>query len=138
LRVLDHASIYGLIAGTYTPFALVTFRGTLGWVVFGISWGLALAGISLKLIFTGRYKLASTLMYVFMGWIGVVAVKPLLHNLPAGGLFWLLTGGMAYTIGATLYSIRRIPFNHAIFHIFVLIGGFSHFVAVFFYVLPQP
>jgi hemolysin III len=137
LRILDHASIYCLIAGTYTPFALITLRGPVGWVIFGISWGIALAGIILKLFFTGRYKRLSTLMYVGMGWIGIFAVKPLVHNLPAEGLFWLVSGGMAYTIGATLYSIKKIPFNHAIFHVFVLIGGVSHFVAVFCYVLPS-
>ncbi len=136
LRILDHASIYALIAGTYTPFALVTLRGPLGWVIFGIVWGLALTGIILKLFFTGRYKIVSTLMYVFMGWIGIIAAKPLVHNLPEEGLVWLFAGGMAYTLGATLYAIKKIRFNHALFHVFVLIGSFSHFIAVFFYVLP--
>ena len=137
LRILDHASIYVLIAGTYTPFALITLRGPLGWVIFGIAWGLALTGIILKLFFTGRYKIVSTLMYVFMGWIGIIAAKPLMHNLPEEGLFWLVSGGMAYTLGATLYAIKKIRFNHALFHVFVLIGSFSHFIAVFFYVLPR-
>ena len=137
LRIIDHASIYVLIAGTYTPFTLVTLKGSIGWVIFGVTWGLALTGIILKLFFTGRYKFISTLMYVFMGWVIIFAIKPLINNLPLEGLLWLVAGGMAYTIGAILYSIKKIKFNHAIFHVFVFIGSFSHFVAVFFYVLPS-
>ncbi len=136
LRILDHASIYILIAGTYTPFALVTLQGTTGWVIFGVSWGLALCGIILKLFFTGRYRLLSTSMYVFMGWIIVFAIKPLIANLSSDGLFWLVAGGLAYTLGAILYSIKKIKFNHAIFHIFVLMGSICHFVSVYFYILP--
>ncbi len=136
LKIFDHASIYVLIAGTYTPFTLVTLNGSIGWVIFGISWGLALTGIILKLFFTGRYKLVSTLMYILMGWIIVFAIKPLIDNLPLEGLLWLIAGGISYTIGAILYSIKKIKFNHAIFHIFVLIGSYCHFMSVFFYVLP--
>jgi hemolysin III len=136
-NIIDHASIYVLIAGTYTPFTLVTLKGTIGWVIFGISWGLALAGIILKLFFTGKYDLISTIMYVFMGWVIVFAIKPLIHHLPFEGLLWLFAGGISYTIGAILYSINKIKFNHAIFHILVLIGSFCHFVSVFFYVLPS-
>ncbi|MCH7515047.1 MAG: hemolysin III family protein [Bacteroidetes bacterium] len=137
LRIIDHISIYVLIAGTYTPFALVTLHGTLGWVIFGTAWGLALTGIILKLFFTGRYSLISSIMYVLMGWIALFAIKPLANNLPFEGLLWLLAGGIAYTIGAILYSIKKIRFNHAIFHVFVLIGSFCHFISVFFYVLPR-
>ncbi|MCH8018598.1 hemolysin III family protein [candidate division KSB1 bacterium] len=137
LKIIDHAAIYVLIAGSYTPFTLVTLQGTIGWVIFGTSWGLALTGIILKLFFTGKYNLISTLMYVFMGWVIVFAIKPLINNLPLEGLFWLFAGGMAYTIGAILYSIKKIKLNHAIFHVFVLMGSFSHFVSVFFYVLPR-
>jgi hemolysin III len=137
LRVVDHASIYVLIAGTYTPFTLVTLNGPVGWTIFGITWGMALSGIVLKLFFTGRYELVSTLMYVFMGWIIVFAISPLIDKLPSGGLFWLVAGGIAYTVGAVLYGIKKIKFNHAIFHVFVLIGAFCHFVAVYFYVLPD-
>ena len=137
LRIIDHASIYVLIAGSYTPFTLVTLNGPTGWVLFGTSWGLALTGIILKLFFTGKYKLLSTLMYVFMGWIIIFAIKPLIDNLSLEGLLWLFAGGMAYTTGAILYSIKKIRFNHAIFHMFVLIGSVSHFVSVFFYVLPS-
>ncbi len=136
LRILDHASIYILIAGTYTPFTLVTLQGATGWVIFGVSWGLALCGIILKLFFTGRYRLLSTSMYVFMGWIIVFAIKPLIANLSSDGLFWLVAGGLAYTLGAILYSIKKIKFNHAIFHIFVLMGSICHFVSVYFYILP--
>ena len=137
LNIIDHASIYVLIAGTYTPFTLVTLKGTIGWVIFGISWGLALTGIILKLFFTGKYDLISTIMYVFMGWVIVFAIKPLIRHLPFEGLLWLFAGGISYTIGAILYSIKKIKFNHAIFHILVLIGSFCHFVSVFFYVLPS-
>ena len=137
LRVIDHATIYVLIAGTYTPFTLVTLSGSTGWVIFGVSWGLALTGIILKLFFTGKYNLISTLMYVFMGWIIIFAIKPLINNLSSDGLFWLVAGGMAYTTGAILYRIKKIKFNHAIFHLFVLMGSASHFISVYFYVLPS-
>jgi len=137
LNILDHASIYVLIAGTYTPFSLITLKGTTGWLIFGISWGLALTGIILKLFFTGKYNLISTIMYVLMGWVIVFAIKPLINNLPLEGLLWLFAGGISYTIGAILYSIKNIKFNHAIFHMFVLIGSFCHFMSVFFYVLPS-
>jgi hemolysin III len=137
LKIIDHASIYVLIAGTYTPFTLVTLNGTIGWVIFCISWGLALTGIILKLFFTGKYNLISTIIYVLMGWVIVFAIKPLINNLPLEGLLWLLAGGISYTIGATLYSIKKIKFNHGIFHMFVLIGSFCHFISVFFYVLPS-
>lgn len=137
LRVVDHASIYVLIAGTYTPFTLVTLNGSVGWTIFAITWGMALSGIVLKLFFTGRYQLVSTLMYVFMGWIIVFAISPLIDNLHPDGLSWLVAGGVAYTVGAILYGIKKIKFNHAIFHVFVLIGAFCHFMAVYFYVLPD-
>ncbi|NOX89991.1 MAG: hemolysin III family protein [Calditrichaeota bacterium] len=136
LRIFDHASIYVLIAGTYTPFTLVTLNGTTGWVIFSVAWGLALTGIILKLFFTGRYNLISTLMYVFMGWIIIFAIKPLVNSLSFDGLLWVVAGGAAYMIGAVLYSVKKIKFNHAIFHVFVLIGSFCHFMAVFLYVLP--
>lgn len=134
LKIFDHASIYVLIAGTYTPFTLVTLQGSAGWVIFGISWGIALVGITLKLFFTGRYSIASTVMYVLMGWVIIFAIKPLVHNLSSDGLFWLFLGGVAYTVGAVLYSIKKIKFNHAIFHLLVLVGSFCHFVSIYFYV----
>ena len=138
LRILDHASIYTLIAGTYTPFALVTLNGSTGWMIFGITWGLAFCGIILKLFFTGKYKLLSTLLYVFMGWIIVFALKPLISQLSSEGLAWLFGGGLAYTFGAVIYSIKKIKFNHALVHIFVLIGSYSHFASIYFHVLPHP
>ncbi|WP_372746851.1 hemolysin III family protein [Lutibacter sp.] len=136
LNIFDHASIYILIAGTYTPFTLVVLNGWVGWTIFGVSWGLALIGVILKLFFIGRFDKISTIAYVLMGWLIVFAIKPLVNNLPLEGLLWLLAGGIFYTVGAVLYSIKSIKYNHAIFHIFVLLGSFSHFMAVFFYVLP--
>jgi hemolysin III len=138
LRVMDHASIYILIAGTYTPFTLVTLKGPVGWVIFAVSWGLAISGIILKLFFTGRFNRVSTLMYVFMGWIIIFAVKPLFASFPTEGIYWLIAGGLAYTVGAIVYSIDKFPLNHAIFHLFVLAGSLCHFVAVYFYLLPGP
>ncbi len=136
LRVNDHATIYILIAGTYTPFTLITLHGWVGWTIFGVSWGMAASGVILKLFFTGRFNALSTLMYVFMGWIIMFAIKPLVNSLSSEGLFWLVAGGVAYTVGAVIYSIKKIHFNHAIFHLFVLLGSFCHFVSVYFYVLP--
>ncbi len=135
-RILDHAAIYVLIAGTYTPIALVILRGSLGWLMFGITWGLALTGIVLKLFFTGRFSRTSTVMYVLMGWLSFVVIKPLIDNFSLDGLLWLLAGGIAYTVGAIIYSFKKIKFNHAIFHVFVLLGSACHFVSVYFYVLP--
>ncbi len=136
LRINDHATIYILIAGTYTPFTLVTLHGWIGWTFFCITWGMALTGVILKLFFTGKYHRLSTLMYVFMGWIIIFAIKPLMNGLPPGGITWLFAGGVAYTTGAVLYTIDKIKFNHAIFHLFVLLGSACHFVAVYSYVLP--
>jgi hemolysin III len=134
LRVVDHASIYILIAGTYTPFTLITLQGPIGWSIFGVCWGMALVGIVLKLFFTGRYSRLSTLMYVFMGWMIIFAISPLNDLLPPLGLQWLIAGGVLYTLGAFIYGIKRIPLNHALFHIFTLLGSVSHFVAVYGYV----
>jgi hemolysin III len=137
LRIVDHASIYVLIAGTYTPFAMVTLHGPVGWWIFGATWGLALGGIIMKLFFTGRFHLTSTLMYVFMGWIIVFAIKPLMNNLSQTGLLWLVIGGIAYTFGAALYGIKSLKFNHALFHLLVLVGSVCHFVSVFYFVVPR-
>ena len=135
LNILDHAAIYVLIAGTYTPFTLVVLKGWVGWTIFGVSWGLALLGVILKLFFIGKYDKLSTIAYVLMGWLIIFAIKPLVNNLPIEGLIWLLTGGLLYTVGAILYTIRSMKYNHAVFHIFVLLGSFCHFIAVFFHVL---
>lgn len=136
LNILDHASIYVLIAGSYTPFALVTLEGWVGWTIFGVVWGCALTGIILKLFYIGKYQTLSTIMYVVMGWIIVFAIKPLYDNLSSEGLWWLIGGGLSYTIGAVLFSLDKVKFNHAIFHIFVLFGTFCHYLSIYFYVLP--
>lgn len=135
-NIVDHSAIYILIAGTYTPFTLVTLNGTVGWVLFGVTWGIAAIGIIFKIFFTGRFDIVSTIAYVAMGWIVIFAINPLMNNLPINGLFWLFLGGIFYTLGAVIYAIQKIKFNHAIFHIFVLLGSISHFFAVFLYVLP--
>jgi len=137
LKIFDHSAIYILIAGTYTPFALITLNGIDGWVIFGVSWGMALIGIILKLFFTGKFNSISTLMYILMGWMIVFAINPLMDSLPLDGIYWLIAGGVSYTIGAVIYSIEKIKFNHAIFHVFVLLGSFCHFYSVYFYVLPS-
>ncbi len=134
LNVFDHSSIYLLIAGTYTPFLLVTLRGPWGWSLFGVVWGLAIIGAVVKLFFTGRYDKISTAVYILMGWIIIIAIKPLIANLSPEGLFWLSAGGVSYSIGAILYLVKKIPYNHAIFHVFVLLGSIFHFISVFFYV----
>lgn len=134
LNILDHASIYVLIAGTYTPFALVTLSGFTGTLILIVIWTMAVTGVILKLFFTGKYQLLSTIMYVVMGWVIVFAMKPLIENLSTEGLWWLFSGGISYTLGAVLFMIDRIPYNHAIFHLFVLGGTFCHFMAIYFHV----
>lgn len=135
LNVFDHAAIYLSIAGTYTPFTLISIRGPWGWSVFITVWLVALAGIILKLYFTGRFKLLSTIGYVAMGWIIVIAIKPLINNVPVEGLIWLAAGGVLYMIGAALYQIKTIPYNHAIFHFFVLAAAVCHFISIFAYTI---
>lgn len=137
-KILDHSAIYLLIAGTYTPFTLVPLHGVLGWTVFGVVWGLAVIGIIFKVFFTGRFKLVSTICYLGMGWFIVFAIKPLLATVPALGMSWLFVGGLFYSLGSIFYLWKKIPYNHAIWHLFVLAGSVSHFIAVFFYVLPTP
>jgi hemolysin III len=134
LNIFDHAAIYVLIAGTYTPFTIIVLEGTTGWIIFGLTWFFALVGIILKLFFTGKYDRLSTIMYVLMGWQIVFAINPLLKNLSTEGLQLLIMGGVFYTIGAILYSIKKLPYNHAIFHVFVLLGSASHFVCVYSYI----
>ncbi len=137
-KILDHSAIYLLIAGTYTPFTLVPLHGVLGWTIFGLVWGFALIGIGLKVFFTGRFKILSTLCYLGMGWFIVFAIKPLIDTVPALGMTWLFVGGLFYTLGSVFYLWKRLPYNHAIWHLFVLAGSISHFIAVFFYILPIP
>ncbi len=135
-KILDHSCIYLLIAGTYTPFLLVVLHGVLGWTLFGIIWFLAASGVIFKIFFVHRFKMVSTITYVFMGWIIIFAIKPLVDTLPAGGVVWLVAGGLSYTLGVIFYAWNRLPFNHAIWHLFVLGGSACHFFAVIFYVLP--
>ena len=130
LKIFDHSAIYLLIAGNYTPFVLVPLHGVLGWSIFGIVWGMALIGIVFKLFFAKRFKFISTICYLIMGWFAVVMIKPLLASLPIGAIYWLLVGGVFYTIGSVFYLMKRIPYNHVIWHLFVLAGSSAHFVAV--------
>lgn len=135
-KVLDHSAIYLLIAGTYTPFTLITMRGPWGWTLFGLVWGLALVGIVFKTFFVDRFVIASTAVYLAMGWLVVIAIKPALKMVPSGGLVWLLAGGLCYTIGVAFFAAPRLRYGHAIWHLFVLGGSISHYCAVLFYVLP--
>jgi hemolysin III len=135
-RIVDHASIYLLIAGTYTPFVLVNLRGKWGWSLFGVIWGLALAGIIFQIFFVSRFRIVQTLIYLAMGWLVVIAIKPLLTRVPLPGLIWLLVGGLSYTVGALFYLWKKFPFHHAVWHLFVLAGGGCHYFAILFYVLP--
>lgn len=136
LRVLDHCAIFLLIAGTYTPFMLVNLRGPWGWSLFGVVWGIATLGIVFKVTMLRRWTAVSVALYVAMGWVVVVATKPLLAAVAPGGLLLLLFGGLAYTGGVIFYVWRRIPYHHAIWHLFVLAGSVLHFFAVLFYVIP--
>jgi hemolysin III len=136
LKVCDHCAIYCLIAGTYTPFALIGLRGVVGWWLFGVAWGLALLGMIFKLFFTGRFKLFSTLVYIGMGWMAVLAVRPMLANIPLSALGWLLAGGIAYTSGTLFYHNRSLRYSHAVWHLFVLAGSTCHFMAVISQVVP--
>lgn len=130
LKVLDHAAIYLLIAGTYTPFMLGALRGGWGWSLLGIVWGMAVVGIALKLVFTGRFRLISTAAYVAMGWLVLVAIVPLARALDTTTLVWLVAGGIAYTAGTPFYHSRRIPYAHSVWHLFVMGGSVCHAVAV--------
>jgi hemolysin III len=129
-RVVDHVAIFYLIAGTYTPFMLVNLRGPWGWSLFGVVWALAIGGTVLKLFFTGRFRVLSTLIYLFMGWIIMVAIKPLVEALPRGSLIMLFAGGLAYSLGTVFYLWKRLPYHHAVWHLFVLAGSICHFFAV--------
>ncbi|MBI4988823.1 MAG: hemolysin III family protein [Rhodocyclales bacterium] len=138
LRALDHSAIFLLIAGTYTPFLLVNLRGPWGWSLFAVIWGLTFAGIALRLLLKGRLHGLIVSIYVAMGWVVVVAVEPMLKHVGAGGLALLAAGGLAYTSGVAFYKWRRLPYNHAIWHGFVLAGAALHYFAVLFYVIPWP
>jgi len=138
LRLLDHSAIYLLIAGTYTPFALGVLDGAWGWTLFGLVWGLAAAGIIAKTALGFRFHLSSTLLYLAMGWIGVVAAKPLMASLTQHELTWIVAGGLAYTLGVPFYVWKGRPYTHAVWHLFVLAGVACHFVAVLSVMAPRP
>jgi hemolysin III len=135
LRVLDHCSIYLLIAGTYTPVTLVSMRGGWGWTLFGLVWGLAAVGIAFKIQATGRFAVLSTVAYVLMGWLCIVAVKPMFVLLSPGALALLVAGGVLYTAGIVFYNSKRVPYSHAVWHLFVVAGSVCHYLAIFLYVL---
>ncbi len=133
-QVLDHGAIYLLIAGTYTPFTLGVLRGTWGWTLFGLVWGLALAGVVLKAVGGVRYQTLSTCLYLAMGWLALIAVKPLWLHAPMSGLFWLLAGGIAYTVGVAFFAAdNRVRYSHFVWHLFVIAGTACHFIAVLWY-----
>ena len=138
LRIIDHSSIYLLIAGTYTPFTLVTLNGPWGWSLFGVTWGLALLGVVFKIFATGRFEKLSLAIYLAMGWCIVFAIEPLWRGLPAGGLVLLAAGGLAYTGGVVFYALDHKRYFHAIWHGFVLAGSVLQYFAVLFYVIPGP
>lgn len=131
LNIFDHAAIYVLIAGSYSPLCIVGLNSQLGWYMFSFVWLFALVGVILKLFFTGRFDKISTIMYLLMGWQIVFFFKPLINNLSEKGLFWLIGGGVFYSVGALFFSIKKIPYNHAIFHVFVLLGSLSHFITIY-------
>src|SRR5271157_3287561 len=135
-HILDHSAIYLLIAGTYTPFTLVTLRGPLGWTIFGIEWGLAIAGVVFKSFAVDRFEVASALVYLAQGWLAVVAVVPLIHVLGWHGLMWMGAGGLAYTLGIVFFAMDRLRYFHALWHLFVLAGSVAHYFAILFYVVP--
>lgn len=136
-HVLDHAAIYLLIAGTYTPFTLVALGGRLGWTLFGVVWALALAGIIFKSFAVDRFAVASLLVYLFQGWLAIFAVGPLLHAIGTHGLLWLAAGGAAYTLGIIFFALDRVPYFHAAWHLFVLVGSIAHYFAILFHVVPR-
>lgn len=138
LKFFDHSAIFILIAGNYTPFTLIPLHGAFGWIVFAIIWSMAVVGIVFKVFFVKRFNFFSTICYLIMGWLAIVMVKPLLAVLPTAAVDWLVIGGIFYTIGTVFYLDKKIPYNHAIWHLFVLGGTISHFISIFKYVMPLP
>jgi hemolysin III len=130
LKICDHSAIYLLIAGTYTPFLLVNLRGSWGWSLFAVIWGLAMAGILFKVWFVEHFSVLSTVVYLLMGWLALLAIKPMLLSVPHSGLLWLLAGGVLYTVGVVFYAWKIVPYNHAIWHGFVIAGSTCHYFAV--------
>ena len=135
-RIIDHSSIYILIAGTYTPFTLVSLRGSWGWSLFGAIWGLALVGIIFNSFFLGRFPRLESTTYVLMGWLSVIVIRELFFSVGLNGILLLILGGLIYTLGIIFYKYDKFPYNHAIWHLFVLGGGACHFLVVYFFVSP--
>ncbi|KUK51014.1 MAG: hemolysin III family protein [bacterium] len=133
-KFFDHTSIYILIAGTYTPFALLPLRGPLGWSIFGVIWGLALLGIIFKIFFINRTDLISTIIYIMMGWMIIIAIKQVFLSIPKLSFIFLVIGGISYTLGTIFYILDRLFFFHIVWHIFVLIGSITHFFSIFLYI----
>jgi len=129
-KLMDHSSIYLLIAGTYTPILLLSMRGPWGWSLFGVVWGLALLGIGFKILFLGRYKAVSVTIYLIMGWLIIIAMKPMLAMVPSGMVTWLFIGGISYTLGVIFYIWRTFPYHHSVWHLFVLGGSAAHFIGI--------
>jgi len=136
-QILDHSAIFMLIAGTYTPFVLVTLRGGWGWALFGVVWGLCVVGIVCEVALSEKFRLIVVPIYLGMGWLVVIALRPLLQALPRDGFLWLAGGGVAYTVGVTFYVLERIPYAHSIWHVFVLCGSICHWISVMFFVIPR-
>lgn len=134
-RIVDHVSIYLLIAGTYTPVLLLLLSNSKGWELFWAVWGIAVFGVILKLFFTGRFEIFSTLLYLVMGWLIVFDFDALVNSMESGGLMLLIAGGLAYTVGIVFYAIRRIPYNHVIWHVFVLAGAICHYLMILLFVV---
>jgi hemolysin III len=133
LRVIDHSAIFLLIAGTYTPFTLGVLRGAWGWTLFGVVWGLAVLGVTLKAVGGIRYPRLSTALYVAMGWLALIAIRPLWAHVPVAGWLWLIAGGLAYTTGIVFYAAERVRYGHFVWHLFVVMGTVCHFFAVLWY-----
>ena len=136
LRIVDHCAIYLLIAGTYTPYTLLVIGDRMGAVIMAIVWSLAVAGIIFKIFFVGRFQMVSLLTYLGMGWLGLLAAFEIAHNLPPTGIALLVGGGLAYSVGTIFFKVKTIPFNHAIWHLFVLAGCILHFLSIYYFVIP--
>lgn len=137
-KFFDHAAIYILIAGNYTPFALIPLHGSFGWTIFSVIWIMAATGIIFQIFCVQKFRIFATICYLVMGWFAVVMIQPLMETLPIEAIYWLLVGGIFYTVGAVFYLVKKIPYNHAIWHLFVLAGSAAHFVAIACFVLPMP
>ena len=136
-RTIDHAAIFLLIAGTYTPFTLINLWSNWGKLLFVSVWAIAIVGVIFKVFFTGRFEIVSTVLYIVTGWIAIFAVKPILAEIPSGGIILILMGGFFYTMGVFFYASKRVPYSHAIWHVLVLTGSVCHYIAVMRYVLPS-